>query len=64
MKYKLIKTDLMHKGKIIPENSIVEMTEKEAEEFPDYLEVIKKKTNNQQSKSKKKGQSKRGPKSK
>ena len=28
----------MHKGKLIRENSVVEMTEKEAEEFSDFLE--------------------------
>ena len=37
MKYKVTKTDLFLKGKLIHENSIIEMTEKEAEEFSAFL---------------------------
>jgi hypothetical protein len=44
MKYKIKNTALFHKGKLVPENSITEMTEKEAEEFSGFLEPITEKS--------------------
>ena len=50
MKYKLIKTDLMLAGSLIPENSIVEMTVEEAEEYSDFLKPVTVKDNGVKSK--------------
>jgi hypothetical protein len=57
MKYQIINTSLFFKGKLHPENSVTEMSEKQAEEFSDYLEPVEpgnKQKKNQQPKSKKK----------
>ena len=40
MKYKLIKTDFYKDGKLIPEGTVMDLTEKEAEEFFGYLEPV------------------------
>ena len=40
MKYKVIKSDLFIKGKIIPENSEVDLSEQEIKGIEDYLEKI------------------------
>lgn len=39
-KYKLIKTDLMLDGKLIPEGSEVTLSEKDAEQLADYISPL------------------------
>ena len=40
MKYKIIKSDLLINGKLIPENSEVELSEEETKGIEDYLEKL------------------------
>ena len=40
MKYKVIKSDLFLKGKIIPENSEVDLSEEDIKGIEDYLERL------------------------
>jgi hypothetical protein len=42
MKTYIIKnTDIMHKGKIFPEGSTIDLEDKEAESLSDFLDLIK-----------------------
>jgi hypothetical protein len=40
MKYKVIKTDLLFKGKIIPENTELDLSESDTKGIEDYLEKL------------------------
>ena len=40
MKYKVKKTDLLIKGKIIPENSEIDLSESDTKGIEDYLEKL------------------------
>ena len=39
--YTIKNTDIMHKGKIFPEGSTIDLEEKEAESLSDFLDLIK-----------------------
>ena len=39
--YTIKNTDIMHKGKIFPEGSTIDLEDKEAESLSDFLDLIK-----------------------
>ncbi len=55
MKYKVIKSDLFIKGKIIPENSEVDLSEQEVKGIEDYLEKIQDNTKQEKDNKNKRG---------
>ena len=54
-KYKVIKTDLLIKGKIIPEKSEVDLSESETKGIENYLEKIQDNTKQEKDNKNKRG---------
>ena len=55
MKYKVIKTDLLFKGKIIPENTELDLSESDTKGIEDYLERLSDNTKQEKENKNKRG---------